>query len=71
MEMEWITPQNSGRPGTLPAAQALRMDGEWLPVMQWPKSCVTSLNVTLHPLPLWSLLHLQLSTVVPVHEPVF
>ena len=41
MEMEWngVTPQNSGKPGTLPAAQALHMDGERLPVMQWPKSC--------------------------------
>ena len=68
MEMEWITPQNSGRPGTLPAAQALHMDGARLPVMQWPKSLV-HLNHLLNPLPGMVLrLQLQLSAVHPVHE---
>ena len=70
MEMEWITPQNSGRPGTLPAAQALHMDGARLPVMQWPKSFV-HLNHLLNPLPGMVLrLQLQLRAIHPVHEPV-
>jgi hypothetical protein len=38
MEMEWIIPRYSGTAGTVPAAEALHMDGERLPVMQWPKS---------------------------------
>ena len=70
MEMEWITPQNSGRPGTPPAAQALHMDGARLPVMQWPKSFV-HLNHLLYPLPGMVLrLQLQLRAIHPVHEPV-
>ena len=71
MEMEWITPRNSGRPGTLPAAQALRKDGERLPVMQWPKSLV-HLNHLLDPLPgMFVSLQLQLRAVHPIHKPVF
>ncbi len=70
MEMEWVTLRESGRPGTLPAAQALRMDGERLPIMQWPKSFI-HLNHLFHSLPgIVVRLQLQLRAVHPIHEPV-
>ena len=69
--MEWVTTTRSSMPGTQPTRLRPGKGDECRLAMQQSKSSV-HLDHLLHPLPgMFVSLQLQLSTVHPVHKPVF